>query len=201
MVKTSISVAAVVGLIGVSLGGLVSYHQITSQKPDYYTVGETAAISLPEMGLTYLSRIDTGARTTSLHAKDIVVDGSSAENVDQQVNDEGLSSKGNVSDDSTEDVDKKSHIGRNIQFRTMNELNQQATYSAKVVDVSSVRNAQGVEDRYVVELDLEWQGLNKRVKVNLRDRSAMTYKLLIGRNWLAGDVLVDVAQSEGVIND
>ncbi len=201
MVKISVSVAAVVGLIGISLGGLVSYHQITSQKPDYYTVGETAAISLPEMGLTYLSRIDTGARITSLHAKNIVVAGLGDDDTDPVLFDEEASSQENVADDSVEVVDKKSHIGRNIQFRTMNELNQQATYSAKVVDVSSVRNAQGVEDRYVVELDLEWQGLNKRVKVNLRDRSAMTYKLLIGRNWLAGDVLVDVAQSEGVIND
>ncbi len=198
MGKVSVSVAAVVGLIGVCLGGLVSYHQITSQKPDYYTVGETAAISLPEMGLTYLSRIDTGARTTSLHAKDIIVEGFDAEAVDQEVTDEASASQ---PDNAAEVIDKKSHIGRNIQFRTMNELNQQATYTAKVIDVSRVRNAQGIEDRYVVELDLEWQGLNKRVKVNLRDRSAMTYKLLIGRNWLAGDVLVDVAQSEGIIND
>lgn len=201
MIKTSVSVAAVVGLIGVCLGGLVSYHQITGQKPDYYTVGETAAISLPEMGLTYLSRIDTGARITSLHAKDIIVDGLDDEGVEQDITGEELSSQDSQFDDSIEVVDKKSHIGRNIQFRTINELNQQATYSAKVVDVSSVRNAQGVEERYVVELDLEWQGLNKRVEVNLRDRSAMTYKLLVGRNWLAGDVLVDVAQSEGVIND
>ena len=30
------------------------------------------------------------------------------------------------------------------------------------------------------------------MEVNLRDRSAMTYKLLIGRNWLSEDYLVDV---------
>ncbi len=198
MGKVSVSIAAVVGLVGVCLGGLVSYHQIISQKPDYYTVGETAAISLPEMGLTYLSRIDTGARTTSLHAKDIIVEGLDAEVAEQEVTSEAPAGQ---PDNTDEAIDRKSHIGRTIQFRTMNELNQQATYTAKVVDVSRVRNAQGIEDRYVVELDLEWQGLNKRVKVNLRDRSAMTYKLLIGRNWLAGDVLVDVAQSEGIINE
>ncbi|BFM17293.1 RimK/LysX family protein [Maricurvus nonylphenolicus] len=184
MARVSISVTAVVGLVGICLGGLISYYQMTSQKPDYYTVGETAAISVPEVGLTYLSRIDTGARVTSLHALNVEVEG--------VISDAGV-------EDESEAVDKKAYIGRTVRFVTLNENNQQANHTAEIIDVSRIRNAQGVEERYVIELDLEWQGLNKRVAVNLRDRSAMTYKLLIGRNWLAGDLLVDVAQSEGVI--
>lgn len=51
----------------------------------------------------------------------------------------------------------------------------------------------------MVRLPLRWHGITKNEEVNLRDRSAMRYKLLIGRNWLAKDFLVDVEQSEGVI--
>jgi hypothetical protein len=32
------------------------------------------------------------------------------------------------------------------------------------------------------------------VLVNLNDRSAMKYRLLLGRNWLENDYLVDVAR-------
>lgn len=190
MVRVSISVAAVVGLVGICLGGMISYYQMTSQKPDYFTVGETAAISVPEVGLTYLSRIDTGARVTSLHALDVEVEG---------VIEGAVEGEANSFDATAEKEGKNSHIGRMVRFVTLNENNQQASHEAEIVDVSRIKSAQGVEERYVIELDLEWQGLNKRVQVNLRDRSAMSYKLIIGRNWLSGDLLVDVAQAEGVI--
>jgi len=71
--------------------------------------------------------------------------------------------------------------------------------TTKIIDVSKVRNAQGVEYRYVVNLNLNWQGMDKSGHVNLRDRSAMSYKLLIGRNWLSDDFVVDVNKSEGII--
>ncbi|GAA5316387.1 MAG: RimK/LysX family protein [Candidatus Pelagadaptatus aseana] len=170
--------ALIIGLVGMVIGGLITFNQVASHKPaQMQTVGETAVIALPDVGLSYLSRIDTGARVTSLHV------------VDYEISGEPLQ----------EGERKSEHIGRNIRFVTVNEYNQSASYETKVLDVSSVRNAQGTEDRYVVELALEWQGVTKKVKVNLRDRSAMSYKLLIGRNWLDGDFVVDVSQSEGVI--
>jgi hypothetical protein len=43
-----------------------------------------------------------------------------------------------------------------------------------------------------VTLELELGGVAKRVRVSLRDRSRMDYKLLVGRDFLAGDFLVDV---------
>jgi len=60
-----------------------------------------------------------------------------------------------------------------------------------------VRNAQGVETRYQIPLTLRWHGIDKLIRVNLRDRSAMTYKLLIGRDWLMGDFVVDVEVNKG----
>ncbi len=41
-----------------------------------------------------------------------------------------------------------------------------------------------------------WNGKNKSIPVNLRDRSELEYKLLIGRNWLEGDYLVDVTKDD-----
>ena len=64
--------------------------------------------------------------------------------------------------------------------------------TAVIVKVSTVKNSQGTEQRYVIELPLSWKHVKKNVQVNLRDRSKMTYKLLIGRNFLSHDFLVDV---------
>jgi hypothetical protein len=55
-----------------------------------------------------------------------------------------------------------------------------------------------MEKRYIIELVVSWKNVNKTVEVNLRDRSRMNYKLLIGRNWLSGDFLVDVDLKAGI---
>ncbi len=65
-----------------------------------------------------------------------------------------------------------------------------------IIKVSKIRNAQGVERRYAVVMDLIRNGQNKALPVNLRDRSKLEYKLLIGRNWLANDYLVDVTKND-----
>jgi hypothetical protein len=44
----------------------------------------------------------------------------------------------------------------------------------------------------MVWLTLAAGGVRKPILVNLRDRSAMKHKLLVGRDWLARDFLVDV---------
>ena len=153
---------------------LLAAAQVTTAEPSTKRViGETARIVVEESSLTYLARIDTGARITSLHATDIEVPGGVA--------------------------DQRQNIGKQVRFTTENEQQQRVTMMAPIVDVAQVRNAQGVEYRYVIDLKLAWQGIGKRGRVNLRNRSAMSYKLLIGRNWLADDFVVDVDRSEGTI--
>lgn len=136
-------------------------------------IGETAKISVRQANINYLARIDTGARITSIHATDLMVSNAAEE--------------------------KKDNIGKEISFTTENENHQQARITTIIKEVAKVRNAQGVEYRYVVDLKLHWRGINKQARVNLRNRSAMSYKLLIGRNWLSQDFIVDVDKSEGII--
>ena len=135
-------------------------------------IGETAAISVTDADLLFLARIDTGARVTSIHALDMQVENGS--------------------------TNKQQNIGKTVTFYTENEQGIRKKISTPIIDVAKVRNAQGVEYRYVVSLNLNWHGVDKAGEVNLRDRSVMTYKLLIGRNWLQNDFLVDVDISEGL---
>ncbi len=129
-------------------------------------IGETAWIKVAGVSFPYLARIDTGARVTSIHA------------VDMKINDAAAVPEENV--------------GKTITFTTENREGKSREVTARISKVSTVKNSQGEEKRYVIEMLLGWKHVQKKVLVNLRDRSRMQYKLLIGRNWLKNDFLVDV---------
>lgn len=133
---------------------------------DRLIVGETAFITIEEIDAILEARIDTGARTTSVHALDVVIDG-----------DEG---------------DFEKNIGKVISFNVVNAAGERFPVKSTIGGYTVVRNAQGTESRYHVPMTLSWEGVRKEIEVNLRDRSAMTYKLLIGRDWLSDDFLVNV---------
>lgn len=132
-------------------------------------VGQIETIHIKELNTNYEARIDTGAATTSIHATNIEIVGQE---------DEG--------------DDMRDHLGDTVKFTTYNEENVATQHTGRIIKVSKIRNAQGVERRYAVRMHLEFNGEDKKVAVNLRDRSKLDYKLLIGRNWLEGDYLVDV---------
>ncbi len=46
-------------------------------------------------------------------------------------------------------------------------------------------------DRHPVAC-MTWNDASKTVLVTLNDRNAMQFRLLLGRNWLRGDYIVDV---------
>lgn len=134
-------------------------------------IGETAWIKAGGVPFPYRARIDTGARVTSIHA-----------------------TKVSITDNSKE---PEKNIGRKITFTTANRDGKSQQLTRRIKRISTVRNSQGTERRYIIELTLSWKNVTKTVEVNLRDRSRMTYKLLIGRNWLSGDFLVDVDRKAG----
>jgi hypothetical protein len=134
-------------------------------------IGATEVLRVEAAQLDFLARIDTGARTTSIHALDLEIRSPAARAED--------------------------NVGREIRFRISNERGEAAQLSSEIAGVVRVRSAQGSETRYAVPLDLSWNGVRKRVLVNLRDRSSMDYKLLVGRDWLRGGFLVDVDRNAG----
>ncbi len=130
------------------------------------SIGETAWINITGIPFSYLARIDTGAKTTSMHATHIMI--------------------------TNESIVYTENIGKRITFQATNRDGKSQPLTTVITRVSTIKNGKGIEQRYVVQLSLSWKNVKKTVEVNLRDRSRMNYKLLIGRNFLSKDFLVDV---------
>lgn len=62
-----------------------------------------------------------------------------------------------------------------------------------LIEQTEVRQAGGTTTRYVVSLPLCIGGQEQDTEFTLADRSAMTYPMLVGRNFLSGHVLVSSA--------
>lgn len=125
-------------------------------------IGATEVIQVEEDELSFKARVDTGAKTSSIHAEDIEVD---------------------LSGDPR---------GKPIAFYLVNKEGQSIKVETQVASVVKIRNSELSEHRYVVPLLMKWNHSRKTVLVTLNDRKKMKYRLLLGRNWLHGDFIVDV---------
>jgi len=92
------------------------------------------------------------------------------------------------------------NVGKTVRFLVMNEQGKEAWIEAKIAKAvrvkSSVFDNGEYDHRYKVLLTFEWNGFRKEVLVTLNDRTNMEYPLLVGRNFLAGDFLVDVDKKD-----
>ncbi|MGL6313381.1 RimK/LysX family protein [Vibrio sp. WXL103] len=132
-------------------------------------IGEKEFITVQEIDSVYRARIDTGATRSSLHATNIeVIDGYD---------------------------DLRANVGKQVRFVTENELGEYHQYEAPIVSVRSIKNSLGSDIRYSVDLTIVKDDYARTLQVNLRDRSSMNDKLLIGRDWLECQYLVDVSQN------
>lgn len=125
-------------------------------------VGATETVYIEEARLSFKARVDTGAKTSSIHAENIKVDSS---------------------------ADPR---GKPISFYLVTKEGLSSKIETQVSSVVKVRTSEMSEHRYVVPLHMKWNNSNKTVLVTLNDRSKMDYRLLLGRNWLHGDFIVDV---------
>lgn len=132
------------------------------------TIGPTATITEASTGLAFKARVDTGAAVTSLHCppEDVVIEDASADPVE--------------------------NIGKPVRLRVSNRHGQDAWIETKICDYVEVRNAEAAEHRYRVRLPLRCRGVEREALVNLNDRSRMTFRMLLGRDFLAGKFVVDV---------
>jgi hypothetical protein len=90
------------------------------------------------------------------------------------------------------------NIGKTVRFLIKGATGKsewiETTIAGAVRVKSSVFKDGEFDRRYKVRLTLRWKDVEKEVLVTLNDRTDMAYPVLIGRNFLRGDFLVDVAK-------
>ena len=123
-------------------------------KSDSKIIGWREWTSLPDLGLGAIKgKIDTGAKTSSLHAYDI-----------------GLEEKGT-----------KTYVHFKVH-PLQHDFSVVVSCKALLVDKRPVTDSGGhKEERYVIRTTMILAGVKKRIELTLSNRESMKYRMLIGR--------------------
>ena len=137
-------------------------------------IGSTAVLLEKQSEIQFRARVDTGAKSCSLHVEKIKI--------------EDESKKENVTERMTE------NIGKVIHFEVKNGNNKTHILTSKIAGYVIIKTSDKKEGkrRYKVPLTFRWKSMEKEILVTLNNRKHMDYPLLLGRNFLKGDFLVDV---------
>ena len=130
-----------------------------------FVVGWREWAGLPRLGIARVkAKIDTGARTSALHANSI-----------EQFDAQGAPW---------------------VRFHVAGEGKGAPWHEAPVADRRSIRSSNGgTELRFVIRTELTLAGRAWAVDITLTNRERMELPMLIGREALAGRVLVDAERS------
>ena len=130
-----------------------------------FVVGWREWAGLPRLGIARVkAKIDTGARTSALHANSIDL--------------------------------YESDGGPWVRFDVAGEGENAPWHEAPVADRRSVRSSNGgTELRFVIRTELALGGRAWAANITLTNRERMELPMLIGREALAGRVLVDAERS------
>jgi hypothetical protein len=166
--------AAIAFLLAIASAGAFGAKGDSVPTPSKHIIGPTAILTEVTTGFSFPARVDTGAHSCSVHVEKIEIEGESDSRLD--------------------------NVGKPIRFLLKGADGETEWVESKIataVRVKSPSLKRGKFDRrYKVPITLEWNGFKKKVLVTLNDRTSMEYPLLIGRNFLRGDFLVDVDKKE-----
>ena len=125
-------------------------------------------VSLPELGIEKIkAKVDTGARTSALHAFDVRLDESSGEKI----------------------VRFKIHPKQR-------DLNSVIECEAPFLDEREVRNSGGHSElRYVIGTRIVIGSNELTAEITLTNRDSMGFRMLIGRTAMKGNYLVNPGKS------
>ena len=84
------------------------------------------------------------------------------------------------------------NIGKVVRFNIKNGDGESHWLEAKIAGYVIVKNAAHRERRYKVPLTFRYKDFEKTVLVTLNNREKMEFPLLLGRNFLMGDFIIDV---------
>jgi len=129
-------------------------------------IGPVATVTEVSSGLPFPARVDTGATSCSIHYEAIKIEDPSES--------------------------PKDNVGKPVHILVKSPDGKSQWIDAKIADHVIVRTSNDEDERYKVKLKLRWEDVEKKVLVTLSDREKMKYPVLLGRNFLRGDFLVDV---------
>lgn len=143
-------------------------------------VGAVELVHVDQLAQTFLARIDTGATTSSIDAQGIEVFERDGEDwVRFRVQPRPLKPFEPGEEDWPEDEEKPDPI----------------ECERPLVDIIQIERSDGPnEERYVVRLSVALGEGRFAGEFTLNDRSQFQYAVLVGRNLLAGQALVDVSK-------
>jgi hypothetical protein len=157
--------AAMLTLIGAA--SAVAEGSIEAKPTSARLIGATTVVTEVSTGLPLPARVDTGATSCSIHCETLEIKDA--------------------------DPDPKGNIGKPARFLIRHKDGEGEWVEAKIVDYVTVRTSEREDERYKVNLRLRWEDVEKKVQVTLNDRQSMKYPLLLGRNFLRDDFLVNVS--------
>jgi hypothetical protein len=132
-------------------------------------IGYLECVCLPEWDISCIAKVDTGACSSTLHAKEIEVYRQS----------------------------KEERIRFLVDFPSSNPPISQRCDS-KLMGQKRITSSNGqISTRYVIETRLLISGEIATIEANLSDRTTMTYPMLVGREALAGRFLIDPELTSG----
>lgn len=140
--------------------------QAKPPKKEKRIIGATATVLEKQSNLLFRARVDTGAKSCSLHVEEITIDDEEEKWVD--------------------------NIGKVVRFKVKNRNGESHWLEGRIDGYVIIKTSGARTRRYKVPLTLRWKGVEKKVLVTLNDRNGMDYPLLLGRNFLRGDFVVDV---------
>lgn len=139
---------------------------VTPRTAEKRIIGPTTIVAEANSDLNFKARVDTGATTTSVHVEEWAIE------------------------DESEKMEE--NVGKKIRFRMKNHKGESQWLDSRVEEIALVKTSKLQETRYKVRLTLVWNDVTKHLLVTLNDRSHMEYPMLLGRNFLEGDFVVDV---------
>ncbi len=129
-------------------------------------IGWLENVYLPQYDFVLRAKIDTGAKSSSIHALEMKY---------VQREDRPADSR--------------------IRFRTTDINGRHRIVETNILRQVRIRRS-GAETvtRPEIELEICLAGITKRIRVNLADRGEMNYRMILGRTALEGDYVIDVSK-------
>ncbi len=130
-------------------------------------IGWKEYLDLPDLGILRLkAKIDTGARTSALHVRDLEV--------------------------LSRHADGSADLAFTVPLSRRDERREVAARARMLRQVRVTDSGGVAEVRPLIETLLVLGPVRKRILLTLTDRSGMLFRMLLGRKALEGDFLVDV---------